>query len=354
MNVHKTSMKRIMPAHELYDFITLLMQMRPVMGPVERKEQPGFYLFDWLEAAEDFIPAYTTTTLPPKKAFFPPDQTLFYFTSDSPPKIVPQQETFPFFLVGVHPCDLAALAALDNAYLDPPAEILWKENRKRAVIIGMDCMPDEYCFCTSVNTCNARYPCDIFFTKTGDDYLVEACSETGQSLITPLQLRKATDNDHKARDRQQERKQNAMSANLLADVCELADILGRGGLEGVWKETADRCYSCGSCNTTCPTCFCFNMHDDFDVNLQSGRRHRTWDSCQLPDFAVIAGGENMRKERWQRVRHRWHRKFLYLYRQFKIPYCTGCGRCSRACTADINIVDITNQLIASAPKNKSA
>jgi sulfhydrogenase subunit beta (sulfur reductase) len=124
-------------------------------------------------------------------------------------------------------------------------------------------------------------------------------------------------------------------------------------LTPVWKEIAERCYSCGSCNTTCPTCFCFDMVDDIDPEMKGGVRYRTWDSCQLLDFAVVAGGHNFRGERWQRVKHRWQRKFLYLYRQFGRPYCTGCGRCSRACTADINIVDVSNRLIAFGGKEAS-
>ena len=79
-----------------------------------------------------------------------------------------------------------------------------------------------------------------------------------------------------------------------------------------------------------------------------GPRHRLL--VTVLEFARIAGGENMRAQRWQRVRHRWNRKFLYLFRQFGRPYCTGCGWCSRGCTADINIVDVTNRLIEAAPK----
>jgi len=94
------------------------------------------------------------------------------------------------------------------------------------------------------------------------------------------------------------------------------------------------------------------MVDCIDDNLTQGFRKRTWDSCQLPDFALVAGGHNFRGDRWQRVRHRWQRKYLYLYRQFGRAYCTGCGRCSRACTADINIVDVTNRLIAEGRKKR--
>ncbi len=95
-NSHKIFEDHIMPVSQLTAFIHSLMEMRPVMGPVERKNQPGFYLFDWLESAEDFMPEYTTTVLPPKKAFFPPHQTLFHFTSDLPPEILPGHENFLF------------------------------------------------------------------------------------------------------------------------------------------------------------------------------------------------------------------------------------------------------------------
>ena len=137
-----------------------------------------------------------------------------------------------------------------------------------------------------------------------------------------------------------------MNAHLEVRVDELAQILEKGGLNHVWKEVAERCYSCGSCNTTCPACFCFNTHDEFDLTLTHGIRRRTWDSCQLQEFALVAGRHNFREARWQRVMHRWHRKFLYLYKRLGRAYCTGCGRCSRACTADINMVDVTNHLVA--------
>jgi Fe-S-cluster-containing hydrogenase component 2 len=265
-------------------------------------------------------------------------------------RVLPGGELIAFIekRIGVHPCDLAALESLDMAYHYPPAEVRWRENRKRAVIVGIDCMPDTYCFCTSLGTCDARSPCDLFLTKLGDKYLVEILSQSGEALLEGFRTCSARDRDFEEAEHRRRQKVEAVSARFNTTFVRLAGILNKGGLTDVWKETAERCYSCGSCNTTCPTCFCFNMHDEFDLTLKSGFRHRTWDSCQLLEFAMIAGGENMRAERWQRVRHRWHRKFLYLYRQFGRPYCTGCGRCSRACTADINIVDVTNRIIEAA------
>ncbi|MFO7965364.1 MAG: 4Fe-4S dicluster domain-containing protein [Desulfobacterales bacterium] len=340
----------VIPAEQLFRLIETQLEKHPVMAPRERSGMPGFYRFEWLRDAGSFVPDYTATTLPPKKAFFEPDERLFHFESDSHVGIRNAWEDFPFILAGVHPCDLAALEALDAAYLHPPAEIRWEHNRKRASIIGIDCMPDEYCFCTSVGAWDARYPSDIFLTHIGNNYLVETFTSKGEKLLESVSKRDATNRDREKVQRQRLRKKEAVSAGFNATVSVLADILEKKSLTNVWKEIAGRCYSCGSCNTTCPTCFCFNMHDTFDFSLKRGIRHRTWDSCQLLEFALIAGGENMRPERWQRVRHRWNRKFLYLYRQFGRPYCTGCGRCSRACTADINIVDVTNRIIEASRK----
>jgi len=327
-------------------FLDGLMKAGAVVGPCRRRDQPRFHHFDHLDHALDLTLDYVTTTMPPKKFFFPTQETLFSFTVNGPAEIDRVGETTPFTLIGVHPCDLEAIDALDSAYSYPPAEKRWAANRNRAVIIGVDCMPDEYCFCTTMGTSGSRKTCDLFLTPIDGAYLIEAHTLTGARLLEanpkgPVQARHVAEREHWRKE-----KIARTTASLAAPIANFADILERGGLTPIWEEVASRCYSCGSCNITCPTCFCFDVHDEFDLTLAAGARRRSWDSCQLLEFALVAGGHNFRAERWQRVKHRWHRKFLYLYRRLGRPYCTGCGRCSRACTADINIVDVSNQLIS--------
>lgn len=322
-----------------------LMAEMPVIGPVERFGRPGSYRFARLERAADLARDYTTTTLPPKTVFFPPVETLFTFDLEGTPRIDPPPEMTPFVLAGVHPCDLAALDALDVAYGLPPADALWQEHRRQALVIGMECRPDSYCFCTSMGTAASRAGADLFMTPLEDGYLVEILSAGGRLLLQDADCRRARRQDREAAAAVRRRKTEAVTARLSVPVAELADILDLGGLTDVWRETALRCYGCGSCNTTCPTCFCFIIDASLTATLDGGRRQRRWDACQLLDFARVAGGHNYRRERWQRVRHRWHRKFLYLQQRFGRPFCTGCGRCSRACTADIDIVAVTNRLV---------
>jgi ferredoxin len=327
-----------------------IMAEKPVMGPVQRPDQPGFFLFDWMKTPADFQPDYKPTTLPPKKAFFPPEERLFSFTLEDQPRLEMIHDGSPFALVGVHPCDLAAISALDRAYSDPPAEVRWRHNRQRAVIVGLDCLPDEYCFCRSTGDADARGPSDLFLTPMDGGYLMEVHSQAGADLIAGDDPPAPGEDDLARAEAFRRRKKDGFTAQLNGAPDEIAAALEAGGLADVWEETADRCYSCGSCNTTCPTCFCFTMDDDFAWDLQSGERRRAWDSCQLLEFAAVAGGHRFREERWQRVRHRWHRKFLHLHRRFGRPFCTGCGRCSRACTADINILDETNRIIETGAK----
>lgn len=343
----------VLSSDQLHAFIETLMGKMPLMGPRQRPDQPGFYHFDWLTSPEELALHYTTTTIPPKKAFFPPVETLFTFKLSNPPEMTRIREETPFVLAGVHPCDLAAIDALDDAYSVPPVDRRWLTNRKRATIIGIDCLPDEYCFCTSMNTFDARRPCDLFLTRIDRGWLCEIHSKTGQNILEGAQKDAAQKKDIEDAEQWRLQKSEKILTKLHINFRKFADILDAGGLTDIWKEIADRCYSCGSCNTTCPTCFCFDKYDELDMTLNSGVRKRVWDSCQLSGFAMVAGEHNFRGERWERVRHRWHRKFLYLFRQFNRPYCTGCGRCSRACTADINMADVINQLVGASEKERT-
>lgn len=330
----------------LGDLLRRLINRQRVMGPTERKTQPGFHYFDWIDDPDDIALDYLRTTIPPKKAFFPPEETILEFEDGDPPQARAVIDEDPVALVGVHPCDLAAISMLDDAYAEDPADRRWAAHRADATIIGIDCHPDEYCFCTSVGSWRARGPADLFLTPVERGYLVEILSDTGRSLIEESGVSVPTESDLEDAETWLQQKQEKMTAGLDASVHELAQMLQNNDFDDLWHEVADRCYSCGSCNTTCPTCFCFDVHDEFNLDMESGRRVRTWDSCQLEPFALVAGGYNFRRDRWERVRHRWYRKFAYLYDDFGVPYCTGCGRCSRACTADINIVDVTNEVIA--------
>ena len=78
--------------------------------------------------------------------------------------------------------------------------------------------------------------------------------------------------------------------------------------------------------------------------MQDGERSRVWDSCQLHEFALVAGGHNFRDSKASRVRHRFMRKGKYIQQVHGLNGCTGCGRCERACLVGITIPTTLNAL----------
>ncbi len=329
--------------NRLFEYI---IESKDLFAPKEREDQPGFYRFDRILKPDEITLSYGTTTIPPKAFFFPPEETLFTFSlSDEGAKLNPELEEAPFVLAGVHPCDLAAIEALDLALGQPPADHRWLFNRRRAVIIGVDCTPDEYCFCGSVNTLNSRNPADLFLTPVSGGYLVEIPTARGLELLSSVETFEAGPEHLEEAETRRKEKTAQLTAAFNRTSADIAGVLESGGFGDIWKELASRCYSCGSCNLVCPTCFCFHTDDRFELNLTSGHRFRSWDSCQFLEFALVTGGHNFRGLRRNRVRHRWRCKFLHLYKEFGRVFCTGCGRCSRACTADINMADVINRLV---------
>jgi len=118
----------------------------------------------------------------------------------------------------------------------------------------------------------------------------------------------------------------------------------------LWNSLAQDCFSCGSCNTTCPTCYCFDVQDNWNLDQKTGERSRYWDACLTEDFSKVSLGagaqENFREEKAERFRHRFMRKATYLNKELGGPACVGCGRCSQSCTADIaDPVTVINKIM---------
>jgi len=251
----------------------------------------------------------------------------------------------------VHTCDLHAIRLLDKAFSQEYPDAHYLERRRQTVIVSLECLEpcDEYSFCKDMGTLTAEEGYDLHLTDLGPAYTVDVATEVGERLISRyVTTREAADTDVRRLNEVLSAKWPRFTYRLDFDAAELPALLSTAYNHPLWDELGERCLACGSCTNVCPTCYCFNVFDEVDMALTKGERLRRWDSCQLDEFARVAGGENFRQARAARQRHRFMRKGKYIYDKFGELGCVGCGRCIRTCVANISIVDGFNTIHGSA------
>jgi len=339
---------RVLHKDDFKKFVEVLIAENPVVGPVAKESK---FIFDTLDKVDDLRMDYPIALMAPKKYFFPQYETLLRYHIGDAVEIHPVIETLPSIIIGAHPCCLAATWLLDAVFSDKQTDPNYADRRRRAVIIGLDCNKpcDEYSFCLDMGSLQRRDGADLFLTDLGDRYFVEIFTERGEAILQEgtTEARHASSQDFSARQAVEEQKARSFHRKLPFDVKYLPEILEQSYDSLIWEAVARRCFSCGSCNLVCPTCYCFDVHDEVSLNLKDGERKRNWDSCQLDEFAEVGTGENFRKRRSERLRHRFFRKGKYILEDYGRMGCVGCGRCDRVCVAKISSVETYNQIAGS-------
>ena len=77
-----------------------------------------------------------------------------------------------------------------------------------------------------------------------------------------------------------------------------------------------------------------------NVDLKGARKNKTLYSCNVIDFAEVAGGHNFRPERATRLKYRYYHKHRGFVEAYEESLCVGCGRCGEACLAGITVPEV--------------
>jgi len=327
-------------------FIENLIRVMEVVGVREKIETK--YEFAPLASPSQLCLDYDVTLLSPKKYILPPRETLLKFKLGKVVSCEPVLESRPLAIVGVHPYDIKGLAQLDRIFAEANQDEHYRKRRQDTVIIGVDIKrASPYAFCKSMNSATVQEGFDLLFTDIGESYVVAVGTKKGEGVLEQHALCKAATKEEMAKRAEvQEKIPYMFSLNTInTSYNDLPKLLTDRANSKLFEELAEKCFSCGSCNLVCPTCYCFDVQDDVHLNLSAGERFRLWDGCLLDDFAKVATGENFREDRSQRIRHRIFRKGKYIYEKYGEHGCVGCGRCASACLPDIaNPVEIFNRL----------
>ncbi len=308
------------------------------------------FAFGPLAKAVDLRLDYDVTILPPKKYLLPPRETLLRFDRKEGFESVFEEE--PFVVFGVHPYDMVAVSQIDKLFAEGHCDEHYMRRREQATLVVSDVQtasPNVFAGCMGTATVDDGF--DILVTNVESVHLIDIRTEKGERLAEPIKdAAEADDFDLRLREMvwvYNTRLLQKHKLHVRPDV--LPRLMNRCYEHSVWEERAQRCYSCGSCNLVCPTCYCFDVRDDVDWDLQKGERFRTWDACLLREFAAVAGGHNFRRRCADRYRHRYFRKAKYVPEKIGEVACVGCGRCITACTANIaNPVEVYNRLVEEA------
>jgi sulfhydrogenase subunit beta (sulfur reductase) len=293
---------------------------------------------------------YTPTVAPPVKLLVPAREELLHFKKNAGGKTEVSQSLDASFrvLAGVRPCDLKGIFLMDLFFEDGIPDAYYLARRKNTAIIGYACTApcDSRVFCQAVDSLQHRDGADIFLTPLPDgNLLAEIKTDLGEKLTAQTGWQ-ACDDGSLRKEKAAGASTEPFGRQLPATASEIAKLLASKWQSPLWEKHVSRCFSCGTCNLVCPTCYCFDVSDDLNLDVSSGNRTRTWDGCMLPSFAVVVGGHNFRPEPAARQRHRINRKFEYLPNKYGHgAVCVGCGRCGRQCTSHIDIYDIVSDLI---------
>ncbi|HMK55080.1 MAG TPA: 4Fe-4S dicluster domain-containing protein [Dissulfurispiraceae bacterium] len=336
----------LLKKENLEGFVNRLSGMRKVMAPVAK----GYnnFAFEEVHSGKGITLNYVPTILPPKKYFMPQHETLLRYQIGKGIQVETVMDSEPMVLFGIHTCDLAGIQCLNAVFSERPKDYNYLTRKPDILIIGLECNNycDEHASCGLVNANLPNGGYDLFFTDLGDYFIVHVNTQAGEEIVAATKSFEPSEKANLYELMELRESKRKIFKNEVPLAPRHIPELFEGAFESkVWAEVGERCLACGNCTNVCPTCYCFDIREQVSLDAKSGNRYRMWYSCQLEPFAKVAGGVNFRQTRAARQRHRYYRKFKYPVLKFSRFFCTGCGRCSRTCMADIRLKDTLNALI---------
>jgi len=334
---------KILPKEAVNDWIDHILVDYRLIAPKSVKDQ---CIFSEINFSDQVELEYRTTILPPKKVLLPMQEDLIRFNvAENLEK--PVIEDIPTVVMGVHTCDLHAIRLLDAVFAQDLSDQHYFSRRENTTLVGIECLQpcSEHSFCKDMGTLSTPEEFDLHLIDLGNTYALYIGSEKGTKLLEGVNsLLDPTQVDHNQINRVMNKKWANFPYQLEADITELPSLMTFFYRSSLWDELGEQCLGCGSCNIVCPTCYCFDIQDRVDLGLNAGERIRQWDSCQLDQFATVAGGHNFRPKQSSRLRHRFMRKYKYQSIDPGLVGCVGCGRCAATCLVNITPIAVLNQL----------
>lgn len=175
---------------------------------------------------------------------------------------------------------------------------------------------------------------DVFITKEEkNEYKFYTGTNTGQRILEKYGIEDFTNIEYLGSS-----PKTALDKTML----NLQRKLEKSYNKKVWDDLGKICIACGKCSISCPTCFCFDFEDKSDPEHSS--RVRKWGNCFYNDFSKMAGGAKNLDSVKQKIYFWYVHKFIRIPREYKMPGCVSCGRCSKVCPVGIKIHEVLKKI----------
>ncbi len=339
---------RTLPRASLPSLVQNIQQVYEVVGPKQvATTAAGKPVHQYLpvESFDELCLDYETTEHSAKTYFLPYKEALSTYRFEG--EGWEQQIAYrlqPRAIIGLHACDINALLRLDKVFIrDIFPSPYYISRRRNTFIVGLDHPPCDHGFCRSLGTDTVTHGFDLFLTDLGDRYFVAVGSDRGFVALQGVQgVGEICEQDRQ--DYQEARRRVAAGFTEQVDVRNLANLLDIEFESPVWQRWGERCLSCGSCAMACPTCYCYGVAERVSMDGSRATKFKQLYSCNLKDFAEVAGGHNFRPDRQTRLKYRYYHQHRGFAEAHEEPMCVGCNRCGRACLAGINPPEIIRDL----------
>lgn len=272
-----------------------------------------------------------------KKYFLPEKEILFDYNKF---KFKENLATSKIAIVGINILDLKAILLYDQVFEKDP---YYQARRRNILIIAHNFLPS-----IESNIFEEKYeedilehlPFDIFLAGINQDkFEVFSGSSRGQKL---LEKNKIADYRHIQFSGPIPEEGPNKLHKLIYD--KFKSVGWRANDNKIWDELDKRCLECGKCAIICPTCYCFRLDDEPEIEPGKGQRARSWDACFYHEFSEVAGGAKFLKTTGERIRFWYWHKFVRNFEEFSFAGCIGCNRCSVVCPAKIEINKVLGEI----------
>ena len=312
-----------------------------IVAPIKNGDNFDFHI---IEDINDIAFDFDRTRMSAKSFFFIPEEELWVasMTNGSPLSTEPEPDLKVIF--GLRPCDISALTLFDDVFSKDYNDPYFSRQREQNITIGLRCL--EQCstgFCGTMNSYNPMKGYDIMLTELPNtNYLVEIGSIKGKNITDFEYFTSPTNTDETIIKIAFQKIDETFKDDI--GIVGIRTIMDLDIPQDMLDKYGEVCLSCGQCSFVCPTCWCFNIKDEFKLdssdigNLDNIKRTRSWTSCLYKEFHSISGAPPhvFKKTNSSRIEAYYKHKLRGVSEKYGVLGCVGCGRCFQSCPVGIN------------------